>query len=241
MKRELREIIYPLYEKLEQINPKEEYETFCAQWGEKYSSNGIMFVGRAVNDWKPQGNRDTKELFRNGSDIQIFDRKEQLKWVETDKYFSKSAFWRVVRKIAKKTTGESEEWYKHIVWSNLYKLSPTGGGNPSNSLCNRQFEICNEILKYELKIFKPRIVIFLTGAEWYYDFLYKINNNNDPIELEDKIKWIGRKEKVYEIIPYKIGNTIFIGSEHPQGKNEPSHISSLYLLIKKYFTKSEIL
>ena len=49
--RNLKERIFSLYEELAKIDPESEYETFCAQWGEEYKQGGVMFVGRAVNDW----------------------------------------------------------------------------------------------------------------------------------------------------------------------------------------------
>ena len=130
MSTRLKEKLLPLYEQLALINPHLEYETFCAQWGEDYQEGGIMFMGRAVNDWKAQGDRNTEGLFTLGSSNQIFMCDDQVKWVETERYDKKSAFWRVVKSVSQQIINDKDGWYKHIVWSNLYKLSPTGGGNP---------------------------------------------------------------------------------------------------------------
>ena len=97
--RNLKERIFSLYEELAKINPESEYETFCTQWGEEYKQGGVMFVGRAVNDWVTQGDRNTNGMFEDGSTNQAFARADQMKWVEDKQYYKVSAFWRVVKAI----------------------------------------------------------------------------------------------------------------------------------------------
>ena len=166
-----------MYGELAKIDPESEYETFCAQWGEEYKQGGVMFVGRAVNDWVTQGDRNTSGMFEYGSTNQAFARADQMKWVEDKQYYKVSAFWRVVKAIIQNTICAGSEWYKHTVWSNLYKLSPTGGGNPSNFLCKKQLEICIDIFKQEIETFDPKFIICLSGKGWYYDFLCGLNND----------------------------------------------------------------
>lgn len=119
----LKDKIFHLYEELAKIDEEKEYETFCAQWGEEYKKGGLMFVGRAVNDWVTQGDRDTVRMFQNGSENQSFARADQMVWVENTQYYRKSQFWRVVKAVTQRATPCVEvDWYKHIVWSNLYKF-----------------------------------------------------------------------------------------------------------------------
>ena len=233
MSERLKELLYPLYEKLALIDPHLEYETFCAQWGEVYQEGGIMFVGRAVNDWKAQGNRDTEGMFTVGSPNQIFMCDDQVKWVETKQYYKKSAFWHVVKSIAQQISKDNEGWFKHIVCSNLYKLSPTGGGNPGNPLRKAQYKTCFDILKVELEVFKPKFVVLLNGSEWYNDFLWCLNEDKELDILESKF-WEGRENTKYKIDICKIGDIYFIGSVHPQGKKVEEHADVIVEMIKKF-------
>ena len=231
----MKKILFPLYEQLALINPYLEYETFCAQWGEDYQEGGIMFVGRAVNDWKTQGDRNTEGMFTVGSPNQIYMCDDQVKWVEDKQYYKTSAFWRVVKSIAQQLSKDEKGWYKHIVWSNLYKLSPTGGGNPSYTLREIQFETCLNILKVELENFKPKFVVLLNGPEWYADFLRELSGCDElgsvNIDIVDSKFW---NKSNYMIYVYKIGETYFIGSEHPQGKPEAEHIKVIMEMIEKF-------
>lgn len=228
----LKQLLIPLYEDLVKVNINNTCETFCAQWGESYQEGGIMFVGRAVNDWKPQGCRDVKTMFTIGTEEQIYMREDQMRWVEDIRYYSRSAFWRVVKDISQQITNDKEGWYKHIVWSNLYKQSPTGGKkNPNYTSRQSQFRICLEILKTELEIFKPKFVVLLNGSEWYNDFLWCLNEDKELDILESKF-WEGRENTKYKIDICKIGDIYFIGSVHPQGKKEKKHADVIVEIIK---------
>lgn len=228
IKTKLKESLYPLYEKLAEIDKKIEYQTFCAQWGEKYKTGGLLFVGRAVNDWQTDC-RDTELLFKeDGNEDQIFARPDQMKWVEDKNECSKSQFWRVIKCVSQGVLDKTTDWYDHIAWSDLYKLAPLKS-NPSKSLCEKQEPLCYEIFKCELAVLRPKVVIMLCGVDWYDNFLCSVNGDNEPLTLEER-EWDG-----YKIIVYKIGETVFIGTVHPQGKSEKSHIEILSTLIKKYY------
>ncbi len=139
MKNELEKVLKPLYEGLSQIDPAaKEYCTFCAQWGKMYQKGGVLFVGRAVNDWITTC-RDVELLFKEGDKNQIFACEDQMHWVE--EYCSKSAFWRVVRAVSQRILGIGDGWYDHIAYSDLYKLAPSCR-NPSDSLRQKQENLC---------------------------------------------------------------------------------------------------
>ena len=232
--KKLKDLLFPLYKELALIKPYLEYETFCAQWGESYQQGGIMFMGRAVNDWKAQGDRNTEGMFTEGSSNQIFMCDDQVKWVETERYDKKSAFWRVVKSIAQMFSNDEQGWFKHIVWSNLYKVSPTGGGNPSRTLRKNQFEICLEIFKVELEIFKPKFVVMLNGEDWYIRFIECLNGDKE-LELIKSKSWNNDK---FMVKVYKIGDTYFIGSVHPQCKPEAEHVEVIMEMIEKHMDKN---
>jgi uracil-DNA glycosylase len=134
----------------------------------------------------------------------------------------KSAFWRVVKKVS--LGNNPVEWYSNIAWSNLCKLAPFKGGNPSNSFYNQQLENCQRILSIEIEVLSPKFVVMLTSG-WEKDFLFYLNDGVFPVE-DMTILWNG-----YKTILYKIKNVNFIVSPHPQGKNEQNHIDAIHELI----------
>lgn len=223
---DLRNALYPLYERLQQIDAEQPYSTFCMQWGSSYRKGGVLFVGRAVNGWITD-DRDTATLFKPGDQSQIFARDDQMRWVERENICARSAFWRVIRGLSRHLTGDSADWYEWIAYSNLYKLAPSSGGNPSNSLCSRQYELCAEILRREIEVLAPSAVVLLCGIGWYYDFLCDLNGEADPENIGRKT-WSGGAIDVY-----RIGNTVYIGGDHPQGKDEKAYIAELTAFFPK--------
>ena len=57
----------------------------------------------------------------------------------------------------------TRSWPSTLCWTNLYKISPFAGGNPSRSLADAQLDKCIQILKIEVSDWKPRRLLFLTG------------------------------------------------------------------------------
>ncbi len=232
MKNELKNALKPLYEELSQIDPKQKYETFCMQWGKNYKKGGILFVGRAVRGWKTKGNRDCTGFFdeapRQNSN-QIFALPNQMQWVE-DKNYTSSPFWDVIKRVTQEIYKCNEGWSSYIAWSDLYKLARLSS-NPSDSLCDKQYDICFKILKTELDILQPKVVVFLTGKNWYADFLRSLNGGYDP-QLTDSCKI---EETNFSIETYCINNIFYIGSIHPQGRGKPRQpqIEGILAAIKK--------
>lgn len=209
--------------------------TFCAQWGDKYEANdGVIFYGRAVNGWGTNENINSlfPQDFQNPNDEErTFNKNDQMIWVQrdwnnTEGYSTnRSAFWRVIRKISEHFYGD--DWYRKIIWSNLYKVAPNGG-NPGNLLCSAQLEICCKIMKKELKLFNSKHVVLLTGFNWAKEFLSELNNKTIPNAIE-KVAWDNYTSEVY-----KIGTQYFYLTQHPQGKPEEAHVDAIIKLIEKY-------
>jgi hypothetical protein len=79
---------------------------------------------------------------------------------------------------------------QYFTWTNLMKIAPFVGGNPTESEFQYQVDICKKILKYEIDTLKPKNLIIMSGAitnynNWAYDFIeelglspeYKISKN----------------------------------------------------------------
>lgn len=159
---------------------------FLAMEGQAWDG-GLMVIGRATNAWTdgilPERLSSPVEVAQYAKLVQgsvAGDGECPMAWVSaawgaTEGYNTKrSAFWRSIRRVLEDlgiTSAENEEWASHLVWSNLYKVSPANGGNPNNALCDIQFSGCTELLQLEFDTYRPSRVLFLTGADWADPFL----------------------------------------------------------------------
>ena len=179
--------IYERYERLfklvdehNRLNNKD-FLTICpAIKGENYVEGGLMFVGRSINGWCP-----LRESMYDGEGIKSrIKRCEKctLDWVvgqntwnhciesgcpyanrnkeSVDGRNKTTPFWQMVKYICKRN-GIEDDWYKKIVWTNLYKASYEDGGNPIG-FYKDQVEICNYLLIKEIERYNPKQVYFIT-------------------------------------------------------------------------------
>lgn len=209
---------------------------FFMQWGTEYpleDNQGIMFYGRATNGWVTN-DLDVEGLFDLQREDRIFARDDQMTWVDNaagdvDGYnTNKSAFWRVIRQTAAHFYPKNT--LQHICWSNVSKIAPDGG-NPSDPLFYAQLPAAQKIMQKEIEIFKPRHVVMLVGEGWAADYLYFLNGNK-PTSSIATYSWGNNNE--YKIKVYKISDTFFYRSEHPERKNEETHVNALIRAISKY-------
>lgn len=87
---------------------------------------------------------------------------------------ARSPFWRVVREATHALAIADRakvDWPSNLIWTDLYKISPYEGGNPSSSLIRLQQSLCVQLLCEEIRHFKPRRILFLTGHDWAQPFL----------------------------------------------------------------------
>ena len=231
----LKSKLMPIYEcMIKKMSHYNDTIKFCMQWGDEFvNKKGILFCGRANNGWVSFSD-DVNVLFDENNPERSFNRENQMSWLN-DEYadngeekgyrLSRSAFIRSLRKIGYEIFGES--WTCKSAWTNLYKIAPNGK-NPSNSMCSDQLKSCIDIFKEELAFLKPRAVVMLVGYNWALDFLKALNGGEEPAAVEREY-WDKYESKVF-----KLANTLFIVSEHPQGKKETPHIEAITKLIKKY-------
>lgn len=189
--------------------------------GSKYD-NLILFVGRSVNGWEYYNKND---ILENKSNILGHIHNGDLQWTidcwgnkkKVEYNTKKSAFWRLNKKISDKFYGEFDDNFNKISWTNLYKISKADKGNPSEKLCNLQFDFVNQILKEEVKYLKPRYIFFHTGLNWLNPFLK--DDLNIKIEfLKDK-KFVEARGSYY--------GSKFIVGQHPQGKPELQQLEEI--------------
>ncbi len=220
---------------------------YAAQWGEYFPSednDGILFIGRATNDWHTDS-EDVGILFGDPyKKDTIFNCSDQMIWVEncakqerSDMYNSnRSAFWRLIRRIARShhKIDDIDRFgdLRKIAWSNICKVAPYSG-NPNDSLYYTQLDIAEKILETEIKYLSPEYLIFLTGWAWAADTITYLTNLSKE-DIESRIEWLkwGHNNK-YRTGRLEMGNKVFIISEHPQGKNSDAHFDTIMTLMEK--------
>lgn len=232
--KKLRAELIPLYDKLIMDVANEqptEKAFFCMQWGKNFpndANDGLMFVGRATNGWHEHDYKASS--FFGNSYGQLFNLPDQMQWVEDAKgssnYNTKSsAFWRVIKAVS--SHFYPNNWSSYVAWSDVCKVAPLEGGNPSDSLYYAQIEDCEKIFKAEIKALSPWAVIFFTGYSWAKDILISLNGGREPQPVDSK-QWGGG----YNAIVYKINGITYIVTEHPQGKSETEHADTLIKIIE---------
>jgi len=137
---------------------------------------------------------------------------------------SKSAFWRVIRAVVKSLkiadVDDSESsWPSHLVWSNLYKISPCERGNPAAKLRKAQLEGCKRLLGWELEHYRPSRVLFLTDL-WADEFLSQAWEDRKEPNPQSLVRAFGR---------LKCGahEATCVVACHPQGKNETTWVGEV--------------
>jgi len=201
--------------------PASEISGFLAMAGQNYKG-ALMVVGRAVNGWTdgiiPAALCEAAAASQYAAHVQQKSASGigecPLRWVTAHwgalrAYNTRrSAFWRSIRSVVQGlgiADVEGTDWTSHLVWSNLYKVSPASGGNPSNVLCDIQFPGCTELLNLELRTYRPSRVLFLTGADWAVPFLSTIElNETAGFRYVERIGLCDRAQ--------------YVIAAHPQGK-----------------------
>ena len=188
----------------------------------------LMVVGIAPNGYccEPTAaeltDQNVREIFE--SCVADLSRGDPMRWVidywGAGKFYNtrRSAFWRVIRNTLRDleicdVKNEYVPWSSHLVWSNLYKVSPADGGNPDNALKDIQLPLCKKMLRLELNEFKPKRLLFLTGDDRSNEFL--------------KDRWFKRSSQIRNSAYDYVENfgllrksIKFVVACHPQGKPE---------------------
>lgn len=148
-----------------------------------------MVVGIATNGWEPavgvadlSTDAGCQEQATNARELAV-SRRHRLTWVteletSTKRRHSQigndSAFWRVTRKVVQRlytqTNQSPDVWCEGLAWTNLYKVAPSDGGNPSTTLCDAQLEHCCQLLQLELTKLHPARTLVVANVAWWWPF-----------------------------------------------------------------------
>lgn len=144
-----------------------------------------MVVGRAPNGWdsgfsvKDLGDPDFCRRTILEVRPQASDPMEWLAeaWSGKVKYKAKrSAFWRVARTVLLRLKGLDDlpQWHSYLAWTNLCKLAPAKGRNPSTGLWHAQLPACIELLNHEIRELQPKRILVMTGSDWIDPFRFEL-------------------------------------------------------------------
>lgn len=164
----------------------EKLSHFVSMKGTQFDTSDVRLfvVGRAANGWKSLECK-TAQMFGDEADQEF--SKVGFQWIEGIEdnfqslhnkpkagekpyYLSSSPFWRVVSNIwcGLSNSNNRGEFINHIAWSNLYKISPEKGGNPTDKMCGWQFKACYKILEAEIKAYRPTHILMITDYKRWF-------------------------------------------------------------------------
>lgn len=198
--------------------PHDKLTPFLPLVGDRYTGE-LMVIGRAVNGWLDEWSPgELRDPGRRDGTIQI-SADYSMDWVVQkagDKKYNtnRSAFWRVVKRVALDlgaVASSDVAWSSHIAWSNLYKIAPTAGGNPSAELRCLQFSQCVSLLALEVEQLRPRHVLCLTGIDWFEPFAVPLGLNR-LAPCRPGFRFVDGM--------YLAGLQKWVVAQHPQGKPE---------------------
>ena len=218
---------------------KKKYGLLFPMLGKNFlSSPDLLVFGRATNGWETKfciSNKiDLDGLIKNSIDSSTeVGNKCPLEWLwngyngykgttgKKEEYnFRKSSFWRVINKIViEKFNRTDKNWTHQIAWSNLYKIAPAEGGNPSNIECNCQFDNSEILFWKEIDLLSPKYILLITDKSWVEDEFIKAKS----------LKKISN-DYVQAILNYKTSKIIV--TCRPERKNEAEFVKNVLKYLK---------
>ncbi len=204
---------------------------FSAVSGRK-SAGKLMIVGRATNGWTSTffpndvADKEKRKQIVSSARSAVATDRCPMSWVHDDwntgnSYnTARSSFWQAAKQLVERMYGVSDpDWASYLTWTNLYKVSPSDGGNPIGTLEHIQVPICARLLASEVCQYRPREIVFFTGADWALPFLKVLG----VPEFSDKDGLIS-----YGQFSVQSGKGIpAVIAPHPQGKRRHDLVESI--------------
>ena len=174
---------------------------------------GILFYGRATNSWDDDNHANLEKVLVDEGWRPFFNL---LYYFACDLY--------------------GESWIKKVAWSNISKIAPLEGGNPSDSLWNAQKDIIPAIIKKEVELLSPEIIVLVTGntaspeyiEPWHSPFFKAFP---DLKEIKSK-KWAESRGKDCTATLYTNGKIKVILTDRPEFRPIQQHSDALIELSK---------
>lgn len=197
----------------------DELVTFTCRVGRDYPVEpykGILFYGRATNGWDDddEKNKDLEQVI-----IDNINRGSQL--------------FKLLHPFAEKFYGDS--WLTKVAWSNICKIAPNGG-NPSTSLWYAQRDSLTPIIRKEIELLSPEIVVLVTGNTavkkyadpWHSPFFEAFPD----LKRIKSIKWAESRGKDCSATLYSNGNMKVILTDRPESRPILEHAHTLIKLLE---------
>jgi hypothetical protein len=131
--------------------------------------------------------------------------------------FNRSAFWQCVQYLAQRIPNFSasevpsvREWSSQMIWTNLHKIGTDEGiGTPDSDLRKKQLELSKEILRKEIQVLKPSMIVLLTDWDgWADQFILQKKPTEEKITRMMSIRFKGEWNGIKTVV-----------LPHPQGKS----------------------
>lgn len=168
-------------------------------WKYDSEDNKLMIYGQAVNGWQNQDHADIESLVEEILNRTDDSREMRMMadcrgWhgdVDGKKasyYYKRSKFWKLNYQVITNITDGSfnkfyvpytseddypqqldNAWSQEVVWSNLYKIAFSRGGNPDSQIIDAINDISRKIVLEEIAELRPGRVLFNTGENMFVD------------------------------------------------------------------------
>jgi hypothetical protein len=226
----------PLYASMiSKLEKPDDYWLFCTQWGKFFPSEnkqGILFYGRTNNGWI-ESSYDVEEIFSKPYG-DIYNMKDQMEWMQI---YPRKPFVRLLKGLSQRYYA-SEDWNQHIAWSNVCKMVPSGReGLSINDLWDKLYFNFVDIMKVELDVLSPRVVILVTGVtagDRWDSPLFEIDKYKD-LKFEETIQWYEDfRGQVCSSSACEKDGTIFIMTDRPEFRPVTDQVESIVSLIKRF-------
>lgn len=166
----------------------------------------ILFVGKETYGWI--------DTMKNSSDLTVDYLMESYEEFEFSKEYHGrgSPFWRFVRTFQQKVNGQ--ELPNGLLWTNFSKCD-SGGTTPDYDL-QKLNDSGFDLLKDEIRITKPDIIIFITGWDYEHEF-QRVFQGLQYETIEENYIY----KCVHQLLPDKTFMTM-----HPNGLNFRGKLNS---------------
>ena len=199
-------------------------------------AGGVLVIGRAVNGWSDSV---LESLLDTDDGVEHVARRARCEsegtgrcpmlWVsdcatpKSTYNTRRSAFWRVTRGVVDRlgvADTDAADWPCHIAWSNLYKIAPHDGGNPSDAACEAQWPDVAELVAAEVAALAPQRVLVLAGRAWAEDF-------DDELGLGVSWRRGSRRARTPIAGVADALGARWVIAAHPQGKKEQTIVDEV--------------
>lgn len=184
---------------------------FTTQVGENYPDEpgkGILIYGRATNGW----------------DDSYHEKIEDILWYQT-----KRPFINLIYHFGKEFYGD--DYCCSVAWGNICKIAPDGG-NPSNALWDAQYSSMRRIIRKEIELLSPEIIVLVTGntasERWDAPFFEEF----PELKEVNSTVWAVSNCKKCTATLYTDGKIKVLLTDRPEGRSVNAHTKALLQLLK---------